>query len=370
MKKCIIASDSFKGTLSTIEICNIVKDEISKADPACELVCIPVADGGEGTVSCFVEGVGANPIIVPAEGPLEDKLDAAYAIMGDTAIIEIAACCGLSLVGDKKDPSKTSSFGVGRLIMDAKDKGCTRILLGLGGSATNDAGCGMLATLGAKFYDKKGAAFLPVGGSLIDITHIETEELKKNISGLTFTLMCDVDNPLFGENGAAYVYAPQKGADEAMVKSLDEGLRNFSKVVMSDLHVDVSNIPGAGAAGGIGAGGIAFLNADVVSGINAILDVMNYDETVKDANLIITGEGKIDSQSVRGKVISGITKRAGDTPVVALVGTSEDDTFVKEALGLAGIYKTNKLDRPFEEIKDTAEHDYRIAVRELLEEWK
>ena len=234
MKKCIIASDSFKGTLSTIEICNIVKDEISKADPACELVCIPVADGGEGTVSCFVEGVGANPIIVPAEGPLEDKLDATYAIMGDTAIIEIAACCGLSLVGDKKDPSRTSSFGVGRLIMDAREKGCTRILLGLGGSATNDAGCGMLAALGAKFYDKKGVEFLPVGGNLIDITHIETEELKKNISGLTFTLMCDVDNPLFGENGAAYVYAPQKGADEAMVKSLDEGLRNFSKVVMSD----------------------------------------------------------------------------------------------------------------------------------------
>lgn len=370
MKKCIIASDSFKGTLSTIEICNIVKDEISKADPACELVCIPVADGGEGTVSCFVEGVDAKPITMSAMGPLGTNVPATYAMMGDTAIIEIAACCGLSLAGDKKDPSKTTSFGVGQLILDAKNKGAKHILLGLGGSATNDAGCGMLAALGAKFYDEDGNAFMPVGGTLQSIRHIDVEELNDAIEGLDFTLMCDVDNPLYGENGAAYIYAPQKGADREMVEALDLGLKNFSDVVAADLQKDVSRVAGAGAAGGIGAGGIAFLNANVVSGINAILDVMNYDETVKDADLIITGEGKIDSQSVRGKVISGITKRAGDTPVVALVGTSEDDTFVKQALGLAGLYKTNKLGRPFEEIKDSAEQDYRIAVRELLEEWK
>lgn len=298
MKKCIVISDSFKGTLSSLEICSIARESIPKFFPQCQVVTVPVADGGEGTVECFVQAIGAVPVSVPVTGPYGEPISATYARKEQLAIIEMAAAAGLPMVGEKKNPETTITYGVGQLIAHAVENGCREILLGLGGSATNDGGCGCAAALGVRFFDQSGKEFVPTGKTLADVDRIDASQVKATLDGVTITVMCDVENPLCGPNGAAHVFGPQKGADEAMVERLDRGLGHLAQVVERDLGVSVAQIPGAGAAGGMGAGCMAFLGAELKSGIECVLDTVGFDGLLDGTDLMITGEGQIDSQSV------------------------------------------------------------------------
>ena len=259
MKKCIVISDSFKGTLSSLEICSIARESISKFFPGCQIVAVPVADGGEGTVECFQEAIGAERVTISVQGPFGEPVKAAYARKGKLAVVEMAAAAGLPMAGERRDPESASTYGVGQIISHAVKSGCTEILLGLGGSATNDGGCGAAVALGAHFYNQRGQEFVPTGGTLSEIERIDVAQERMVLEGVTITAMCDVENPLCGPTGAAHVFGPQKGADKAMVERLNFGLAHLAEVIQQNLGSSVAQIPGTGAAGGMGAGCVAFL---------------------------------------------------------------------------------------------------------------
>ena len=314
MKKCIVVSDSFKGTLSSQEICTLAAQRLEAYFPGCEVVRIPVADGGEGTVACFHEACGGTLVSVPVSGPYGETITAEYLqLPGGQAVIEMASAAGLPQVEDRKDPCKTTTYGVGQLIRHAVEAGNQNILLGLGGSCTNDGGCGCAAALGVQFLRADGSDFVPVGGTLSEVADIDTKEAEKLLAGVSLTAMCDIDNPLYGPTGAACVFAPQKGADEATVVFLDGQLRALAGVIEAKLGRSVAALPGAGAAGGLGAGMVAFLGAQLRPGIEAVLDLVRFDARLDGCDLVLTGEGRLDTQSVRGKVISGVAKHAKET---------------------------------------------------------
>ena len=368
MKKCIVISDSFKGTLSSLEICSIARESIPKFFPQCQVVTVPVADGGEGTVECFVQAIGATSVVVPVTGPYGEPISAMYAHKEQLAIIEMAAAAGLPMVGEKKNPETTTTYGVGQLIAHAVENGCRDILLGLGGSATNDGGCGCAAALGVRFYDKNGKEFVPTGKTLADIDHIDASQAKAKLDGVTITVMCDVENPLCGPNGAAHVFGPQKGADEAMVERLDRGLGHLAQVVERDLGVSVAQIPGAGAAGGMGAGCMAFLGAELKSGIECVLDTVGFDGLLEGTDLVITGEGRIDSQSVQGKVISGIARRTKprEVPLLALVGGIGEDAGAGYDLGVTAMFSIDRSAQDFRAYADKSALYYQRTLEDIL----
>lgn len=369
MKKCVVISDSFKGSISSIDIGNIAKASASKFFPECSVVSIPVADGGEGTVDCFLEALGGERIETSVTGPLGGSVAAHYGLKNKTAFIEMAAAAGLPLIPrNKLDPMRATTFGVGQQIKDAVENGAESIILGLGGSATNDGGCGCAAALGVKFYDKSGAEFIPSGGTLDKIDKIDISRCKELLSGVKITAMCDIDNPLYGETGAAYVFAPQKGADDDAVKFLDHGLVCLSNAIIKNLGADVSDIPGSGAAGGFGAGAVAFLGAELCPGIEAVLNTVSFDDIIKDADLVLTGEGRLDSQSLRGKVISGVARRtkAAGVPCVALVGDVRDDAYGAYDLGVTAIFSTNRLAIPFSQAKQRSREDYIHTLEDIF----
>lgn len=353
MKRVVLAPDSFKGTMSSIRICNIMEEVIKEHIPGIDVVKIPVADGGEGTVDCFLEALGGSKVQVEVSGPLFDKINAFYGILPDrsTAIIEMAAASGLPLVGDRKDPLVTTTYGVGQLIKHAViDNGCRKIIIGLGGSCTTDGGAGMASALGVKFYDEYNKEFIPVGGTLGEISRIDVSGLINEIKACTILGMCDVDNPLFGRNGAAYIFGPQKGANHESVLLLDKNLEHLSKQLKKQFNLDIAQKPGAGAAGGLGAGILAFLNGTIESGIETVLDTVRFDTLLQDANMVFTGEGKIDGQSLRGKVIAGVAGRAKkqNVPVIAVVGDIGDDTDGIYEIGVSAIVSINRVAVPFE----------------------
>ena len=367
MKKCIVISDSFKGTLSTLDICAIAREVFPAYFPDCELVTLPVADGGEGTVACFLEALQAQTVSVMVSGPFGEPVQAAYARKDTLAVIEMASAAGLPLAGERRDPETATTFGVGQLIRHAIEQGCTDILLGLGGSATNDGGCGCAAALGTRFYDVEGNVFVPTGGTLANIAHIDTGECRL-LENVCLTVMCDVENPLYGPNGAAWVFGPQKGADDAMAARLDDGLRHLDKILRQDLHLSLADLPGAGAAGGMGAGSIAFLGGTLRSGIEAVLDAVDFDRQLDGAGLVITGEGRIDSQSVQGKVISGIAKRTAprNIPLVAIVGGIGPGAEVAYGLGLTAMFSINRAAESFTESAPKSAENYRRTLSDLL----
>jgi len=332
------------------------------------VIAIPVADGGEGTVGCFIDAIGAEPVTVVISGPWGERTEAVYARKGSRAIIEMASAAGLPMAGDRKDPSATTTYGVGELIRHAVEHGCTEILLGLGGSCTNDGGCGCAAALGTKFYDADGKAFVPVGGTLERIARIDNSNAEALLSGVTLTLMSDVDNPLCGARGAAYVFGPQKGADANMVERLDKNLSKLGKVIERELGKHVSELPGAGAAGGMGAGGVAFLGAQMRSGIDAVLDMVDFDTQLDGAELVITGEGRIDSQSIHGKVISGIAKRTmpRNVPLVAIVGCVGDGAEEAYDLGVTAIFGIDRTAKAFSEYAGESADYYRATLEDVL----
>jgi len=366
MVKCVIVSDSFKGTLSSIDICEIAGETFGKLMPECELVCIPVADGGEGSAECFVY-LGAEKHYVTVSDPWGKEISAFYAKAGSRGIIEMAAAAGLPLVNGRKDPTLTTTFGVGELIRGAVNDGCTEILLGLGGSATNDGGCGCAAALGTKFYRSDGSSFVPVGATLNEIARIDTSGSDCFLRNVSITLMCDVTNPLYGEKGAAYVFAPQKGADAEAVKMLDFNLRHLGSLLDAK-KADVSLMRGAGAAGGMGAGCSALLGASIVSGIDAVLDAVDFESRARGADLVISGEGRLDSQSLDGKVISGVAARCRrlGIPMAIIAGCIADGASAVYERGVTAVFNTNRACRGDDEISEHSREDYAAALGDLL----
>lgn len=346
MQNFILVPDSFKGTLSAIEVCNIMKSSIKKLYKDANIISVPVADGGEGTVDAFLYALGGEKKSVWVSDAFnEQKILAHYAMLkDDIAVIEMAACAGLPLVKNRLEPDKTTTFGVGELIIDAINSGAKKIILGLGGSATNDGGCGMAAVLGVKFKDEQDQEFIPTGGTLSQIYKIDMNNIYSKIKDIEFISMCDVDNPLCGKLGASAVFAPQKGADEDMVRLLDEGLAHLAKIIKRDLHIEVKDIKGAGAAGGLGAGSIAFLQSKLTKGIDVVLDTINFDELVSKADIVFTGEGKFDSQSLHGKVVMGVANRSQKykTPVIVVTGAIGENIQEAYNKGITAIFSINK----------------------------
>lgn len=359
----LIAPDSFKGTLTAHEVCDIIGQAFADTIKDIKTTKLPAADGGEGLCSCLHKICGGEMKTAEVSGVFGEKIIAEYLMLDNgTAVIEMAACAGLPLAGDKKDPEKATTFGVGELIINAKENGAKQIMLGLGGSATNDCGFGMASALGWKFFDRNGNEFVPVGGTMIDVERIEKNE--KNVD-VSVVAACDVENPLYGENGAAYVFAPQKGADDECVKRLDIGLRHASDIIKRDLSVDVFALKGAGAAGGMGAGAVAFLNAELKKGIDILLDTADFESKATKADLIITGEGRLDFQSVNGKVISGIASRAASLgkKVIAICGSKGEGADEIKKLGVSEVYFSCNEDKSFDEIIRTCREDlYNAAV--------
>ncbi|RGQ03869.1 glycerate kinase [Megamonas rupellensis] len=370
MQNFILVPDSFKGTLSAIEVCNIMKSSIKNLYKDANIISVPVADGGEGTVDAFLYALGGEKKSVWVSDAFnEQKILAHYAMLkDDIAVIEMAACAGLPLVKNRLEPDKTTTFGVGELIIDAINSGAKKIILGLGGSATNDGGCGMAAALGVKFKDEQNQEFIPTGGTLSQIYKIDMNNIYSKIKDVEFISMCDVDNPLCGRLGASAVFAPQKGADEDMVKLLDEGLAHLAKVIKRDLHIEVKDIKGAGAAGGLGAGSIAFLQSKLTKGIDVILDTINFDELVSKADIVFTGEGKFDSQSLHGKVVMGVANRSQKykTPVIVVTGAIGENIQEAYNKGITAIFSINKEPMEFSKSALKSKENMILTMENIL----
>ena len=350
MKKVILIPDSFKGTITAAEFCNISSDVLKEHMPNCEIVSLPLADGGEGTTDCFLTMDGYTKITANVKNAFMEDITGYYAVKGKTAVIEMAMCASLPSAKGRENPSTTTTYGVGQLIVHAVKNGAEKIILGLGGSCTNDAGTGMAAALGVEFYDENGSCFIPAGETLDKISSYSTHKAMEFLKSTQITAMCDIDNPLYGKNGAAYIFAPQKGADTAMVADLDEKLKYIASLTEKQTGNNYYDIKGAGAAGGMGFGVCAFLGGSLKQGVNLILDTIGFEKQLSDTDLIITGEGRLDNQSLSGKAVIGISRIAQqhNVPVIAVVGSVAGDITPVYSQGVTAIFTTNTQPVPFE----------------------
>ena len=375
--KFLLIPDSFKGTLSSEQICGLLRKRIARHFPEADTVSIPVADGGEGYVDAFLTALGGEKRYLTVKNPFFEDMEAYYGLIdnGETAVIEMAACAGLPLAEVRRDPRITTTYGVGQLLADAAKQGVKRIIMGLGGSATNDAGCGAAAAAGVKFYNAHGEVFIPTGGTLCEVANIDLSGLDEAVKAVEIVTMCDIDNPMYGTNGAAYIFAPQKGADPDMVKELDDGLRHLAAVMADKLGADYPDTPGAGAAGAMGMGMMVFFGSRLQMGIQTVLDVVNFEQLAADCDYVITGEGKLDSQSLRGKVVIGVAQRSQklDKPVIAIVGGAEDAQAAEAYdMGVTAVFPINRLPLDFsvsrhhseENLKYTADNIMRLLAAE------
>lgn len=369
MAKYVLIPDSFKGTLSSEDICRIASEEILRLEPEAEICAVPVADGGEGTVDAFLAAVGGTRAEVPCTGPCGQEVMGFYGLLPDgTAVVEMAAAAGLPLAGACRDPEKTTTYGVGQLMAHALSRGAKQLVLGLGGSATNDGGCGAAAALGAEFLDAEGRPFVPTGGTLTQIAHIRMKGLRESLAGAEVTVMCDIDNPLCGPAGAAAVFGPQKGADAAMVARMDAGLRHLAETLEKDVGMEVLTLAGGGSAGGFGAGAAAFFGGQLRMGIDVVLDLTDFDRKCRGASLVITGEGHLDSQSLRGKTVVGVARRARalGVPAAALVGGCETALDAVYAEGVSGVFPIHPALCTWPQAAARTEEDLRFTMGNLL----
>lgn len=326
--KVLVAVDSFKGSLGSREAGEIIKEGILDTIKDAEVTVSPIADGGEGTVEALVDGLNGEYIDVEVKGPLNDKVIARYGVIKDVVVMEMASSSGLTLVPEeKRNPLNTTTYGLGDMIKDALDRGYNNFIIGLGGSSTSDIGLGMLSSLGFKFLDENKKEVGIFGRDLKNIKYIDDTSVDKRLFDSKFKIACDVDNPLYGENGAAAIYGPQKGADKETIKTLDEYAINFSKVVSKKYKIDYDNISGVGAAGGLGYAFMSFLNGELSPGIDIIIDFLKLDEKMKKVDLAITGEGEINYQTMMGKAPSGVAEVAKkyDIPVIGIAGALGKD---------------------------------------------
>lgn len=369
MEKILLVPDSFKGTLSSRQVCQVMAGQLRRFFPQAQVKSIPVADGGEGSVEAFLAAAGGERRTRTVTGPFGEPVEAFYGVLGDgrTAVIEMAACAGLPLAEGRLNPERATTYGVGELLLAAKEAGCTKAILGLGGSCTNDGGAGAAAALGAKFTRADGAAFIPTGGTLGEIAALDVSPVAQALQGMELTAMCDIDNPLYGEAGAAAVFAPQKGADAARVARLDAGLRHLGQVSARCLGRDFSHLPGAGAAGGLGFGMAAFCGAQLRMGIDAVLDAVGFDSLLPGTDVVFTGEGKIDSQSARGKVVSGVAARCrkAGVPVVAVVGQIGQGFEEMYQQGLTAVFSINRAAQPFAESRFHAGENLALTMENI-----
>ncbi len=339
--KIVVASDSFKGSMTSMEVAQSAQTGIHQVYPDAQVVCVNVADGGEGTVEAIVQALAGEIVEVQVSDPLMHPITAHYGIAGDTAIIEMAAASGLPLLTpEKRNPWLTSTYGTGEMIMDAIQRGCQHFLVGIGGSVTNDAGTGMLQAMGYRFYDHNNQLIHNCsGGRMADIARIDDSAVPTAVRTATFTVACDVDTPFCGPEGAAPVFAPQKGATPEMVARLDSAMASLAQVIERHYGVNVIPIAGAGAAGGMGGAFYACLHATLKKGIDMVLDAIHFDAIIQGADLVITGEGKVDFQTAKGKTAAGVLARAQKQhiPVIAIGGCVELCDSVLQ-MGFAGIY--------------------------------
>ena len=365
MKKIIVIPDSFKGSMSSTLVTDILSSSIDKY-MSTNVVKVPIADGGEGSVDCFLQIRKGKKIYTKVHSPDFKMINAYFGLLEDeTAVIEIAESSGLTKQ-DHKHPVDSNTYGFGELIKKALDYHCKKIYLCLGGSATTDCACGMACALGACFYDESHNAFIPTGATLSKVKSIDITSLDSRIQETKFIVMSDVENPLYGKNGAAYIFGPQKGASRQQVQLLDNGLKHISKLLEDIYHIDPFT-KGAGAAGGAGYGCLTFLNAEIISGIEGFLGLVHFDDLVKDCDLIVTGEGCLDKQSLMGKVLSGLKKHAPDTKIVSFCGKcklSEDileqnnievleiakETTIEESIKNGSYYLKKASDNYFEHL--------------------
>lgn len=351
--KILIAVDSYKGSLTSLEAGQAIQAGIQNVSDIHNIEIIPIADGGEGILSVMLHTLGGKVQTVSVQNPCMESIEAEYGIStdGGTAFIEMANASGLPLLQDfQRNPMETTTYGTGELIRDALEKGCKEFIIGIGGSATNDAGTGMLQALGYRFLDKDGNPLGQGGKILENIVHICTQNVHKELKNAHFIVACDVNNPFYGPNGAAHIFARQKGANDSMIEELDRGMRSFANVIHQTTGKDISHVPGSGAAGGMGGGLLAFLNAELKSGAELILDLCQFKEKATNADLILTGEGRIDRQSLMGKIpgkILEIGKQKG-IPVIAIAGCVVDKDSLLEA-GFQGVYETKPDFMPLEE---------------------
>lgn len=369
MKKILLIPDSFKGTMSSVEICEVMKASIQKYFPETEVISIPVADGGEGSVDAFLTAMGGKKVGVTVKGPYFEAIQSFYGILSNhTAVIEMAAAAGLPLAGENLHPEKATTYGVGQLILHAVKSGCRKIITGLGGSATNDGGAGAAAALGVSFRDASGSSFIPVGGTLDKIASIDTGGVCRALSETELITMCDIDNPLCGPLGASAVFGPQKGADENLVRVLDANLRHMAEIIKRDLGKDILDLPGAGAAGGMGGGMAAFFSSRLQMGIETVLDTVQFDQLLKGADLVFSGEGKLDDQSLRGKVVIGVSRRAkkSGVPLIAIVGDIGDNIEGVYGEGVSAVFSTNRVAVPFREAKPRCKSDLALTMDNLM----
>lgn len=376
MKKIVVASDSFKGSLTSLEVAAGAEQGIHEVFPECEVVKVNVADGGEGTMDALRSTLGGQWVTVAAADPLGRPRDVSYVVLSDgkTAVIEMSAASGLPLLEpQERNPMLTSTFGTGEMIVDALSRGCRRFLVGIGGSATNDAGMGMLEALGFRFIDKDGKVLPGRGESMSEVVDIDMSHVSPEVKESEFIIACDVDSPFCGPRGAAYVFSPQKGADPQMVAELDAGMEHLAEVIARVVGKDIRNIPGAGAAGGLGGGFLAFLNSRLERGIEMVLDAIAFDDIIRGSDLVITGEGRVDSQTLTGKTPYGIMKRAQKQNIrtVAIGGSvklGDDD----DVSGFDSIWPVTPEGMPLEEAMkaETASANVRETVKKIMLEYK
>lgn len=366
----IVAIDSFKGSLTSVEACEIVGKAF--VDVTDEVITIPIADGGEGTAEAFYRALGGTWVKKVVTGPDWVKREAGFLILPDgTGVIEMAQASGITLVKEL-DPLNTTTYGTGELILAALDAGCQRLIVGIGGSATNDGGVGMAAALGGRFYDSNMEEIIPTGGGLSHIDSMDLSLMDDRLKDTEIVVACDVTNVFYGPDGASFVYGPQKGADERTVNVLDGNLKKLADLVRLETGFDLQGIPGSGAAGGLGGGLVAFVGGRLVSGIDLLLDTVGFGDLVKGAELVITGEGSFDEQSLSGKVVSGITRVAGEygVPVVVLAGSVLVDRGVYMKAGITGAFSTIRKPCTLEEaMGDVRESLFELACG-VAELWK
>ena len=373
--KVVIASDSYKESLKAIEVCGAIERGFRAIFPNAKYVKIPIGDGGEGTVESLVDATGGRIISISVTGPLRESVQAFYGVSKDkkTAFIEMAAASGLQhLPVEKRNPLITTTKGTGELILHALNQGAEYIILGLGGSATNDGGAGMLAALGVRFINDKGEVIDPSGGTLHSIVAIDFSQMDPRLKGVKIEAACDVDNPLVGMQGASFVFGRQKGANVEMMKELDENLKHYANILKRYVSSDVSEIPGAGAAGGMGAAVISVLKGDLRRGIEIVLDYTNFDKHIEDADLIITGEGRIDEQTAYGKAPVGVAGRAKrfSVPVIAIGGSVSSDYSAVYEKGIDAVFSITTRPMTLEEAYKVAEENIEMTTKNIATVWK
>ncbi|ELY2649515.1 glycerate kinase [Cronobacter sakazakii] len=374
LKKIVIAPDSFKESLSAMDVAKAIEAGFREIYPQAHYVCVPMADGGEGTVEAMVAATGGQIITTPVTAPLGNKVDGFFGLLGDgeTAVVEMAAASGLHLVPTaQRDPRITTSYGTGELILAALERGVKAIIIGIGGSATNDGGAGMMQALGARFLDGEGRELAHGGAALARLERLDLSTLDPRLAQVSVTAACDVDNPLCGEKGASAVFGPQKGATPAMVTELDAALRRFGEQLEAATGKAIISAPGAGAAGGMGAALLGMLNAELRPGIEIVIESLGLAQAVRDADLVITGEGRLDSQSIHGKTPVGVARVAKQfqRPVVAIAGSLTPDYQIVHEHGIDAAFSVIDRIVTLQEALDDAERNLRVTARNVAALW-